>query len=189
MIADVMTSELTLGGVYDFIEVFANNHRTRCHIQPVKVVDLYSPDKKEFAGMDLMEKISSNEGWIQAYPEFGWSNGQSYEMRDFTFAMQEGRQPECNLELAIDITLAIYAGYVSADRKGGEVDVADLNRRRQVPLPDHASLPFVSQQAHRRRIQSQRATRNRGQANPRRCQNPQNVPMCKHRCLIAIARD
>lgn len=123
MIADVMTSELVLGGVYDYVEVFANNHRTRCHIQPVHVVDLYSPDRKEFEGMDLMEKISSNEGWIPAYPEYGWSNGQNAEMRDFVHAMGEGRQPECDLELAIDITLAIYAGYVSADRKGAEVAV------------------------------------------------------------------
>ena len=73
--------------------------------------------------MDLMEKISSNEGWIPAFPEFGWSNGQYYEMRDFVTCMQEGRQPECDLELAIDTTLAIYAGYLSADRKGQEVEV------------------------------------------------------------------
>lgn len=125
-VADIMTSELTLGGVYDFIEVFANNHRTRCHIQPVKVVDLYSPNKKEFEGIDLMEKISSNEGWIQAYPEFGWSNGQFYEMHDFVNSMLAGRQPECDLELAIDITLAIYAGYVSADNKGAEAAVPAL---------------------------------------------------------------
>ncbi len=122
-VADVMTSELVLGGVYDFIEVFANNHRTRCHIQPVGVVDLYSPDRKEFAGMDLMEKISSNEGWIPAYPEFGWSNGQFYEMRDFVLSMREGRPPECDLDVAIDTTLAIYAGYLSADRRGAEVQV------------------------------------------------------------------
>jgi predicted dehydrogenase len=123
MVADVMTSELVMGGVYDFIEVYANNHRTRCRIQPVGVVDLYSPDKKEFAGMDLMEKIHSNEGWIPAYPEFGWSNGQYAEMRDFVEAMGAGRQPECDLELAIDTTAAIYAGYVSAERKGAEVAV------------------------------------------------------------------
>jgi hypothetical protein len=29
------------------------------------------------------------------------------------------RKPECDLELAIDSTLAIYAGYVSASRKAG----------------------------------------------------------------------
>ena len=33
MVADIMTSELVLGGIYDFVEVFANNHRTRCRIR------------------------------------------------------------------------------------------------------------------------------------------------------------
>src|SRR5438128_10331387 len=83
MVADIMTSELVLGGIYDFVEVFANNHRTRCHISPVRVVEVYSPNKKEFEGIDLCEKISSNEGWINAYPEFGWHNGQLQEMADF----------------------------------------------------------------------------------------------------------
>lgn len=126
MVADILTCELVLGGVYDFIEVFANNHRTRCNLSPVHVVDLYSPSHKEFAGMDLTEKISSNEGWIPAYPEFGWQNGQLHEMRDFVDAMHAKRQPECDLDLAIDTTLTIYAGYVSADRKGAEVEVPQL---------------------------------------------------------------
>jgi len=126
MVADIMTSELVLGGVYDFVEVFANNHRTRCHMQPVHVVDVYCPDKKEMAGMDLVEKISSNEGWIPAYPEFGWSNGQLHEMHDFVDAIGARRQPECDFELAIDVTLAIYAGYVSAARLGAEVEVPRL---------------------------------------------------------------
>jgi predicted dehydrogenase len=123
MVADIVTSELVLGGIYDYVEVFANNHRTRCHISPVKVVDVYSPSRKEMEGMDLVEKISSNEGWIPAYAEFGWSNGQLHEMRDFVDAFVTGRTPECDLEIAIDTTLAIYAGYVSADRKGAEVAV------------------------------------------------------------------
>lgn len=126
MVADIVTSELVLGGVYDFVEVFANNHRTRCHISPVRVVEIYSPDRKEFEGMDLLEKISSNEGWIPAYPEFGWQNGQLQEMRDFVDAIESGRQPECDLDIAIDTTLAIYAGYVSASRKGAEVEVPQV---------------------------------------------------------------
>ena len=123
MVADIMTSELVLGGVYDFLEVFANNHRTRCLINPTRVMDVYSPNRKEMEGLELVEKISSNEGWMPADAEFGWGNGQLHEMRDFVHAMVDGRQPESDLDLAIDITLAIYAGYVSADRKGAEVDV------------------------------------------------------------------
>lgn len=125
-IADVLTSELVLGGIYDYVEVFANNHRTRCLINPVKVVDLYSPNRKEFEGMELVEKISSNEGWIPASPEFGWSSGQLDEMRDFVDAIQTKRTPECDLDIAIDTTVAIYAGYLSAERKGAEVAVPQV---------------------------------------------------------------
>jgi hypothetical protein len=47
-------------------------------------------------------------------------------MQDFVNSMRSGREPECNLDLAIDITLTVYAGYVSADRKGAEVEVPRL---------------------------------------------------------------
>jgi hypothetical protein len=47
-------------------------------------------------------------------------------MHDFVYSMQAGKQPECDLDLAIDTTLAIYAGYVSADRKGAEVEVPSI---------------------------------------------------------------
>ncbi|MBV6432274.1 MAG: hypothetical protein IANPNBLG_02416 [Bryobacteraceae bacterium] len=126
MVADVITSELALGGIYDYVDVFANNHRARCHLNPVHVVDLYSPNRKEMEGLDLVEKISSNEGWIPAYPEFGWSSGQLHEMRDFVESFAAGRHAECDLDLAIDITLTIYAGYVSADRKGAETGIPRL---------------------------------------------------------------
>src|SRR5207253_8508228 len=61
MVADIMASELTLGGIYDFVEVFANNHRTRCRISPVSVVDVYNPQHEQFKDVYLMEKITTNE--------------------------------------------------------------------------------------------------------------------------------
>ena len=71
----------------------------------------------------LVEKITTNEGWIPASPEEGWSLGYGRELADFVRAVGEGRPPESDLDLAIDTTLAIYAGYVSADAKGREVEV------------------------------------------------------------------
>ena len=119
-------TELVLGGIYDFIEVFANNHRTRCRISPVNVVDLYSPSHNEFKDLSLVEKLTTNEGWINASPEEGWSSGQVQELVDFIAAIRAGRPPQCDLDLAIDITLSLYAGYVSADDKGREVVVPHL---------------------------------------------------------------
>ena len=123
MVADIMTSELVLGGIYDFVEVFANNHRARCRMSPVNVIDVYNPRHEQFKDLYLVEKISSNEGWLPASPEEGWSLGYGKEMSDFLRAIRDGRAPESDLDLAIDTTLTIYAGYVSAGERGREVEV------------------------------------------------------------------
>ena len=122
-VADVTASELVMGGIYDYVEVFANNHRTRCRISPVSVLDVYNPRHEQFKDIYLMEKISSNEGWIPASPEEGWSLGYGRELRNFIECIREKRAPESDLELALDVTLTIYAGYVSAEEKGREVEV------------------------------------------------------------------
>jgi predicted dehydrogenase len=125
-VADVTASELVLGGIYDYVEVFANNHRTRCRISPVQVIDVYNPKHEQFQDIYLMEKISSNEGWIPASPEEGWSIGYSHELKDFARAIESGTLPQSDLDLAIDTTLALYAGYVSAEEKGRECEVPRL---------------------------------------------------------------
>jgi predicted dehydrogenase len=126
-VADITASELVLGGIYDFVEVFANNHRTRCRMSPVDVVNVYNPRHEQFKDLYLVEKISTNEGWIPASPEEGWSLGYSKELLNFIDCIRNATTPESDLDLAIDITLAIYAGYVSADDKGREVLVPKLD--------------------------------------------------------------
>jgi predicted dehydrogenase len=125
-VGDITASELVMGGIYDFIEVFANNHRTRCRMSPVNVIDVYNPRHEQMKDVYLVEKISSNEGWIPASPEEGWSLGYGRELRDFVTAMRAGRAPQSDIDLAIDITVTLYAGYVSADDKGREVEVPRL---------------------------------------------------------------
>jgi len=122
-VADVVASELVLGGIYDYIEVFANNHRARCRISPVSLIDVYNPKHDQFKVIYLVEKISSNEGWIPASAEEGWSLGYARELRNFVECVREKRTPESDLELALDVTLAAYAGYVSAEELGREVEV------------------------------------------------------------------
>src|SRR2546425_44332 len=43
-------------------------------------------------------------------------------LRSLADAIRNGRAPESDLDLAIDTTLTLYAGYVSADEKGREVE-------------------------------------------------------------------
>jgi predicted dehydrogenase len=122
-VGDVVTSEVVLGGVYDYVEVFANNHRARCRLSPTDTMEIYNPSGPQFEGLYLMEKISTQEGWVPAAPSEHWSMGYHAEMQDFLECAATGRQPQSDLTLAIDTTTTIYAAYVSAERNGAEVPI------------------------------------------------------------------
>lgn len=121
-VADVITSEVVLGGLYDYVEVFANNHRTKCNISPVHAVDTYNPKDKQFEDIYLVEKASTKEGWSPWCDEM-FSVGYQAELQDFISCAATGKEPQSNLGLAIDTTSVTYAAYVSDENKGTETDV------------------------------------------------------------------
>ena len=122
-VGDVVTSELVLGGVYDYVEVFANNHRSRCRLSPAGILDTYNPRGDQLADVYLMEKISTQEGWVQAAPDESFTMGYQAEMQDFLTCAATGARPQCDLDLGLDTVATIYAAYLSDEQKGGEVDV------------------------------------------------------------------
>jgi predicted dehydrogenase len=63
---------------------------------------------------------------IPASPVKGCSLGYGCELKNFIDCIRTKRQPESDLELALDVTLTIYAGYVSAEERGREVEVVKL---------------------------------------------------------------
>ena len=124
--ADVITCELVLGGVYDYIEVFANNHRTLCRLSPAGLMDTYNPRGEQFEDIYLIEKASTKEGWTQAAPDENFTMGYRAELQDFLECAAHGEQPQSGLELALDTTSTIYAAYVSEERGGAGVAVPRL---------------------------------------------------------------
>ena len=123
MVGDVISSEIVLGGVYNYVEVFANNHRTRCHLSPAGLMDTYNPRGEQYKDIYLVEKVSTKEGWCPAAPDENFTIGYQAEMQDFVACAAAGGQPQSGLELALDTTAALYAAYLSDERKGAEVAV------------------------------------------------------------------
>jgi predicted dehydrogenase len=122
-VGDVLTSELVLGGIYDYVEVFANNHRTRCILSPAGLMDTYNPRAEAFRDIYLVEKASTKEGWSQTAPDEHFTLGYSREMQDFLECAVSGRRPQSDLDLALDTTTTIYAAYVSAEKNGAAVEI------------------------------------------------------------------
>jgi predicted dehydrogenase len=125
-IADIVASELLHGGVKNYVEVHANNHRTICNIAPNNAMQTYNPDENNFNDIYVVEKTGTKQGWSFISPDEAWFNGYQHEMEAFYRTAAYGDHLESNSALASDVIATIYAGYVSAERNGSEMPVTVL---------------------------------------------------------------
>jgi predicted dehydrogenase len=83
MIADIIASELVMGGVHNWLEIFANNHRTRCNLSPINAMELYNPREEQLADVYVVEKIGTKQGWSTPAPDESFMFGYPHEIQDF----------------------------------------------------------------------------------------------------------
>ena len=122
-VADITASELSHGGVKNFLEVHAHNHRSICNLTPNNAMQTYNPEEKNFDGIYVVEKTGTKQGWSNISPDEAWFNGYQHEMEAFYNDIVFGRIPESNSMLAVDVISTIYVAYLSAERKGVEIPV------------------------------------------------------------------
>jgi len=122
-IADVFASDILLGGIHNWLEVCANNHRTICNINPNTTMQTYNPLEKNFADIYVVEKIGTKQGWACTAPDEDWMTGYPQEAEAFYRTIACGEPLESDSLLAADAISTIYSAYVSADCQGAAVEV------------------------------------------------------------------
>jgi predicted dehydrogenase len=122
-VADVFATELVLGGVHNWLEVFANNHRTLCRLNPVNLLDTYNPAAEQFKDVYVVEKTGTKEGWSHPAADEEWQQGFYGEVQDFLECCASGRRPQADAVVAHDTVATLYAGYLSAERNGADTPV------------------------------------------------------------------
>ena len=122
-VADVFATELVLGGVHNYLDVFANNHRTPCRLNPVNLLDTYNPAAAQLKDVYVVEKIGTKEGWSHPAADEEWQQGFYAEIQDFLECCATGRAPQSGATLAHDTVATLYAGYLSAEGHGAETRV------------------------------------------------------------------
>lgn len=126
MIADISASELLQGGVKNYLEVHANNHRTICNLTPNNAMQTYNPVHSNFEDIYVVEKTGTKQGWSNISPDEAWFNGYQHEMQAFYKALAEDKSPESNSQLAADVIATIYAAYLSAAKNGIETPIPEV---------------------------------------------------------------
>jgi hypothetical protein len=86
----------------------------------------YTPVEKHFKDIYVVEKTETKQGWSSISPDEAWFTGYQHEMEAFYRSAAYGDEIESNSSLAADTISTIYAGYVSAERKGAEVEITIL---------------------------------------------------------------
>jgi predicted dehydrogenase len=122
-LADVVASDIVLGGIHNWLEVCANNHRTICNINPNTAMQTYNPVEKNFADVYVVEKIGTKQGWACTSPDEDWFTGYPQEIEAFYRTIAYGEPNESDSQLAADAIATIYSAYVSADRQGTAVAI------------------------------------------------------------------
>jgi len=122
-IADIFASDIILGGIHNWLEVAANNHRSLCNINPNTAMQTYNPVEENFKDIYVVEKTGTKQGWSSPSPDEDWFTGYPQEMEAFYRTIAYGGPVESNSNLAADAISTIYSAYVSAEKKGLEVSV------------------------------------------------------------------
>jgi len=122
-VADIFASEIVMGGIHNWLEVMANNHRAVCNINPNTAMQTYNPAEDQFRDIYVVEKIGTKQGWAPTAPDEDFITGFPQEVEAFYRAVTTGEPPESDSRLAADCISTVYSAYLSAERKGAEVPV------------------------------------------------------------------
>ncbi len=123
-VAQVTSSDVVLGGIYNRMQLFCSQGRIECNLNPNDQVMIYGPHREAFGDEYIAEKLSTRAGWNFASPDEHHASGYPQEIQDFVECVVEDRDPLSGWTLARDVVAVIYAAYVAAEE----------GRRVEVPL-------------------------------------------------------
>ena len=122
-IADLYASEIIQGGIHNYLEINCNNHRSICNINPNTAMQTYNPKEEYFKDIYTVEKTGTKQGWQFTSVDEDFFTGYPQEVEAFYQTIAQNAPLESDLQLAADTISAIYSGYLSAERKGAEVEI------------------------------------------------------------------
>lgn len=112
--AVVFASDNVLGGVKNYVEIYANDGALMCNITPADNLKTYFLDQEGLANVYFSEMQPEKTGWNNVFVADEILRGYVYELQDFVECVAHGRKPLSDIDLAYETTKVMYAAYLSA---------------------------------------------------------------------------
>lgn len=117
----IMASDNVLGGVKNYIEIYANDGSLICNITPADNLKSYFLDQERLEDVYFSEMMPEKTGWNYVFIADEILRGYVYELQDFVECVAYGRKPLSGIDLAYETTKVLYAAYWSAS-EGRKID-------------------------------------------------------------------
>lgn len=112
--AIVIASDNVLGGVKNYVEIYANDGTILCNITPADNLKAYFLDQEGLDDVYFSEMLPEKTGWNNVFICDEILRGYVYELQDFVECVAYRRKPLSDIDLAYETTKIIYAAYQSA---------------------------------------------------------------------------
>jgi predicted dehydrogenase len=112
--AIIIASDNVLGGVKNYVEIYANDGTLMCNITPADNLKTYFLDQDGLENVYFSEMMPEKTGWNYVFISDEILRGYVYELQDFVECVAYGRKPLSGIELAYETTKAMYGAYLSA---------------------------------------------------------------------------
>lgn len=109
-----IASDNVLGGVKNYIEIYASDCAMICNITPTDNMRTYFLDQEGLEEVYISEKMNEKIGWNDVFIAEDVLRGYTYELQDFVECAASGREPLSGIDLACETVKTIYASYLSA---------------------------------------------------------------------------
>jgi predicted dehydrogenase len=126
-VAQITAADTVLGGIKNYLVVYAANAVVQANINPNTAMLAYAPAPEIFKDEYITEKIETKGGWTFPAPDEDFITGYPQEIADFVSAVRDDREPLSGGPLAHDVVATVYGAYLSA-AEGRRVELTPLLR-------------------------------------------------------------
>ncbi|MGW8315780.1 MAG: Gfo/Idh/MocA family protein [Bacteroidales bacterium] len=111
----ILVSDVGLGGLNTRVTAFMTDGVIKANMTANDTIESYAVDPATFENEYFTEKLETRAGWNRPSCDEDWFRGFLQEITDFVQAIQEDREPQSGIELAVDCVNVIYSAYLSAE--------------------------------------------------------------------------
>lgn len=120
--ATIIANDTLLGGSRNYVELYCNDAVINCKLTLSDLMETYFPDDNGLENISLSEMLPVKTGWNHPFVVDDIIRGYTAQMQDFCEAVAFDRDAKSGFRLAYESTLAMYAGYASAEA-GRRIDL------------------------------------------------------------------